>query len=64
MEVWPAYLGTARFVPLSKTDSAFPKPDDVRTIAVLPAISKLIEICILQRLEPLAYRNTRLIDDA
>ena len=47
MEVWPAYLGTARFVPLSKTDSAFPKPDDVRTIAVLPAISKLIEICIL-----------------
>ena len=64
MRVWPAYLGTARFVPLSKTDSAFPVPDNVRTIAVLPAISKLIEICILQRLEPLAYRNIFLVDNA
>ena len=46
-EVWPSYLGTAKFVPLSKTDSEFPAPNDVRTIAVLPAISKLLEICIL-----------------
>ena len=61
---WPSYLGTAKFVPLSKTDSEYPAPNDVRTIAVLPAISKLIEICILGRLEAVAYSDNRIIDDA
>ena len=62
--VWPSYLGTAKFVPLSKTDSEYPAPNDVRTMAVLPAISKLLEICILGRLEAVVYRDTRIIDDA
>ena len=62
--VWPSYLGMAKFVPLSKTESEFPAPNDVRTIAVLPAISKLVEICILGRLEPIVYGDPHIIDDA
>ena len=36
----------------------------MRTIAVLPAFSKLVEISILQKLEPIVYNDPRIIDYA
>ena len=48
----PAYTKVAKIIPLSKDEnnSPFPKLGDVRTIAVAPAITKLFELCILQKL--------------
>ena len=62
--MWPSYLGTARFIPLSKINSPFPKADQIRTIAVLPAWSKIIELSILQKLNPHMYGMFGAIDKA
>ena len=61
---WPKYIGTARFIPLSKTSEEYPSIEQVRTIAILPAISKLLELCIMGRLEPIVYSNANLIDNS
>lgn len=47
----PQYILTTRIVPLSKTESVFPPTGDVRTIAVAPALTKLLELCIKQKLD-------------
>lgn len=41
----------AKIVPLSKEDTSFPSKGAIRTISVLPAISKLYGICLLEKLE-------------
>ena len=48
----PGYLTIAKVIPLSKDkdNSQFPAVGDVRTIAVLPALTKLYELCIYQLL--------------
>ena len=48
--IWPKYIGTAKYIPLSKSMSAFPKSDEIRTIAVLPSWAKVIELKILAKL--------------
>ena len=53
--VWPRYFSTAKVVPLSKTDSSFPNHKDIRTIAVLPTITKVFELRILEDLTPILY---------
>jgi len=46
--LWPKYIGAARYnIPLSKTNSEFPRAEDIRTIAILPAWSKVMETAIL-----------------
>ena len=57
---WPEYLTTARVVPISKTDSAFPPVGSIRTVAVLPAVTKLMELLVMEELEKGA-RDRRLI---
>ena len=52
---FPAYLTTARVVPLSKDGTPYPNLDNIRTIAVLPAVSKLLELHVLLKLEPIIY---------
>ena len=47
----PAYLTTARTVFLSKDGTQYPKEGDVRIIAILPALMKLYELVLLQKLE-------------
>jgi hypothetical protein len=44
------YMSTARVVAISKdkNGSAYPILGEVRTISILPAISKLLEDCLLQ----------------
>ena len=46
-------MNVARIIPLSKDEESplYPKKGKVRTIAILPSISKLYEAMILQRLE-------------
>ena len=48
----PNYLNRSNIIPISKDKDSplFPATGDVRTIAVLPSISKFYELCILQRL--------------
>ena len=48
----PSYLKLAKIIPLSKDPDGSPYPSlgQVRTIAVTPAISKLFELCILQKI--------------
>ena len=53
--VWPRYFATAKVVPLSKTDSSFLHHKDIRTIAVLPTITKIFELRILEDLSPVLY---------
>ena len=57
---WPEYLTTARVVPISKTDSAFPPVGSIRTVAVLPAVTKLMELLVMEELKKGA-RDSRLI---
>ena len=59
--LWPRYLGTSKLIPLSKTEDEYPPIDKIRTIAVMPAISKLLELCMLVRLEPICFKNEGLI---
>ena len=47
----PKHLKLARVVTLSKTDSKYPSVGDIRTIAILPAVFKLYETCVLKLLE-------------
>ena len=61
---WPKYIGTARFIPLSKNKDEYPSVDQIRTIAILPAISKLLELCVMGRLEPIVYKDKNIIDDS
>lgn len=61
---WPKYLGEARIVPLSKNNSAFPKADEIRTIAVLPAWSKVIENLILLEMSPKLYGLEGVIEES
>ena len=62
--LWPRYLGTARVIPLSKTDSAFPLANEIRTISILPAWSKLLELVILGRLNKKLYSFLGTISDS
>lgn len=48
-------MGSARIAALSKCDSNYPTMDQVRMISVLPHISKLVELIILQELNPILY---------
>ena len=50
-ERWPTYLTAARVVPLSKTASATPPLEKIRVVAILPALTKLIELIVLADLE-------------
>ena len=44
----PEYINKARIVSLSKTPgTAYPAVGDIRTISILPAITKLLELCLL-----------------
>ena len=43
----PPYLREARSIILSKSEDHFPAIGDVRIIAILPAITKLFEQCLL-----------------
>ena len=54
-DIWPSYLGTARYIALAKVPSTHPLASDTRTIAILPAWSKVIENIILQRLNSHLY---------
>ena len=49
----PKYLNKATIIPLSKDANSplFPRVGDVRTIAVIPSLAKMFEICILNRLK-------------
>ena len=46
----PNYVKTARTVFLSKTNSQYPPTGQVRTIAILPAFSKLYEVFLLKEI--------------
>ena len=48
---YPEYLKTANIVPLSKEDNEYPDYSNIRVIAILPAVSKIFEKCILTRLD-------------
>ena len=52
-ESYPSYLNTARVIPLSKEATEFPTLGAIRTIAVLPAVSKVFEKVLLSRLQAL-----------
>ena len=39
----PSYLKCARIIALSKSNTSYPQIGEIRTIAILPAFSKLIE---------------------
>ena len=47
----PEYLKQAKVIPLSKETTMFPQVGNIRTIAVLPAITKVYEKLILTRLQ-------------
>ena len=47
----PSYLTLSKTIPLSKEDSCFPSYGAIRTISILPAISKILEKAILGRLK-------------
>ena len=47
----PQYLITARTVFLSKDGTQYPKEGEVRIIAILPALMKLYELVLLQKIE-------------
>ena len=40
---WPSYLFKAKLIPLSKNDKEYTSKKNVRTISVLPALTKVIE---------------------
>jgi hypothetical protein len=46
----PQYASTARVVALSKTGSPYPPKGQIRTISILPAITKIYEKAILARM--------------
>ena len=46
----PAYLTTARTIFLSKEDTPYPSEGNVRIIAILPALTKLYELVLLEKL--------------
>ena len=47
----PHYLKSAKIIPLSKQNTEYPDVGQIRLIAILPAISKVYEKCILRRLD-------------
>ena len=49
----PKYMKTARVIPLSKDNNTplYPEEGKVRTIAILPVLTKLYEICLQHFLE-------------
>jgi hypothetical protein len=47
----PSYFKKARIVPLSKEDTPFPSVGSIHTISILLAITKLLELCLLRKLE-------------
>ena len=55
----PNYLKKAKIIPLSKDplNSPFPEVGQVRTIAVTPAITKLFELCQLQKIREVIEEN-------
>ena len=50
-QYWPKYLYTAKVIPLSKTDNAFVTQKNIRIISILPAITKLMESLILNKMK-------------
>jgi hypothetical protein len=42
-------------VALSKDGTSYPKANDIRTIGILPIYTKVIELIILQKLNPILY---------
>ena len=50
-DYWPSYLFKARLIPLSKDNKSYTTEDNVRTISVIPAITKLMERILLNRIE-------------
>ena len=55
----PDYMKKAKIIPLSKdpNNSPFPEVGQVRTIAVTPAITKLYELCQLQKIRAIIEEN-------
>ena len=47
----PKYVKTARIIALSKDGTPYPSYGQIRPIAVLPAISKLLEQVVLEKLQ-------------
>ena len=47
---YPAYLNCARIIPLSKEPTDKPSYGAIRTISVLPTLSKVFEKVVLSRL--------------
>ena len=47
----PEYIKRARVIPLSKDDTDTPDYGQIRTIAILPALSKVFEKVVLKRLQ-------------
>ena len=50
-DYWPSYLFKARLIPLSKNNMSYTTKDNVRTISVIPAITKIIERLLLNKVE-------------
>ena len=51
-------MKTARIIPLSKEDTAYPQVGNVRTISILPTTYKIFERIIFQRLEEEVQENS------
>jgi hypothetical protein len=47
----PTYLKHARAIAISKSSSCYPKVGEIRTISILPALSKLVERIINFKIE-------------
>lgn len=58
----PNYLKHARSIALSKSSSCYPKVGEIRTISILPALSKIVERIINLKIEK-EVREKHLIHD-
>ena len=47
----PTYVKTARIIALSQEGSKFPDVENIRTIAILPAMMKIYEKVVIKRLQ-------------
>ena len=50
---FPAYFSQSKLIALSKTDTQYPKVNDIRPISIEPFITKLIEKTISNKLKKL-----------
>ena len=62
-EKWPAYIATAKIFPLSKVESEYPSKDRIRTIAILPAVMKLMETIVLNKMSEINFNFSNPMDN-